>query len=168
MLLLMKRSHLRYLASCLNALLMPSWGDVPDMTHRAETLGKTQDTLEKRSLPADLGTPLYSPKGDERHLLFNCCPHNADTDELKKMDEWTNPLSSVTLTLSTLSSVAGRVRDIGAPLYHCVSLVTSNVSSYTPELVSAFTTPKYSHEHSLSSCLLHPPLNNECSRHTVH
>ncbi|KAK3507901.1 hypothetical protein QTP70_002530 [Hemibagrus guttatus] len=38
------------------------WGGVPSMPHQEETLGKTQDTLERLCLSADLGTP-WDPSG---------------------------------------------------------------------------------------------------------
>ncbi|KAK3525226.1 hypothetical protein QTP86_024956 [Hemibagrus guttatus] len=44
-------------ASVLDASWTSPWGGVPGMPHQKETPGKTQDTLERLCLSADLGTP---------------------------------------------------------------------------------------------------------------
>ncbi|KAK3518109.1 hypothetical protein QTP70_033327 [Hemibagrus guttatus] len=49
-------------ASVADASWTSPWGGVPGMPHQQETPGKTQDTLERLCLSADLGTP-QNPSG---------------------------------------------------------------------------------------------------------
>ncbi len=48
---------------CSGCLLDAFLGGVPGTSHREETSGKTQDTLEGLCLPTGLGTPRYPPGG---------------------------------------------------------------------------------------------------------
>ncbi|KAK3541945.1 hypothetical protein QTP86_008164 [Hemibagrus guttatus] len=81
LLLHIERGQLSWLGHVSDASWTSPWGGVSGMPHREETPGKTQDTLERLCLSADLGTPrdlsvlrLSAPRTQPAQVLFTPAP----------------------------------------------------------------------------------------------